>query len=156
MKQKPDGLVGEAKMVKAKLNAPSPLGPLPHRGHRRGFVGICLCISLLGLLSAAALFGGYQSLVAAFLAFSVCVLAVITNRMLAFFILKNRLAPAYCTLSGMLLRMALPLSLCCALAWCESPLINEGFPFYLVVSYLIVLSGDASMAVYKLKFEPAT
>ena len=156
MKQKPDGLVGEAKMVKAKLNAPSPLGPLPHCGHRRGFVGIYLCVSLLGLLSAAGLLGGYQSLAAAFLAFNICALAVIANRALTLFVFKNRLAPAYCTLSGMLLRMALPLSLCCALAWWQSPLLKAGFGYFLIASYLIVLTIDVSKIVLTLKMKPVT
>ena len=150
MKQKPNRYVGEAKMVKAKLNAPTPLGD------RRGFVALCLSVSMLVLLSAAALLGGYQSVAAAFLAFNICALAVIANRLLALFLFKNRLAPAYCTLSGMLLRMALPLSLCVALAWRQSPLIEAGFGYFVIASYLIVLAIDVSKTVLKLKMKPAT
>ena len=153
MKKKSDGLFGEAKMVKAKLNAPTPVG---HRGHFRGFVGIGLSVSLVMLLSAAAMFGGYQSLTAAFLAFNVCALAVIANRVLVLLFFKNRLAPAYCTLSGMLLRMALPLSLCLLLAWKQSPMLEAGFGYFLIASYLIVLAIDVSNAVLKLKIKPAT
>ena len=153
MKQKPNRYGCEANMVKAKLNAPTPLS---HRGHRRGFVGIGLFVSMVMLLSAAALLGGYQSLLAAFLAFNVCALAVIANRVLALFFFKNHLAPAYCTLSGMLLRMALPLSLCLALAWKQSPLLDAGFGYFLIVSYLIVLAIDVSNAVLKLKVNPVT
>ena len=137
-------------MVKAKLNTPTPLGD------RRGFVGICLSVSMLVLLSAAALLGGYESVAAAFLAFNICALAVIANRMLALIVFKNRLAPAYCTLSGMLLRMALPLSFCIALAWRQSPLLEAGFGYFLIASYLIVLAIDVSKTVLKLKMKPAT
>ena len=150
MKEKPNRYVGEANMVKAKLNTPTPLGD------RRGFVAICLSVSMLVLLSAAALLGGYESLAAAFLAFNVCALAVIANRMLALIVFKNRLAPAYCTLSGMLLRMALPLSLCVALAWRQSPLLEAGFGYFVIASYLIVLAIDVSKTVLKLKMKPAT
>ena len=150
MKQKPNRYGDEAKMVKAKLKAPTPLGD------RRGFVPLCLSVSMVMLLSAAALLGGYQSLLAAFLAFNVCALAVIANRVLALFFSKNRLAPAYCTLSGMLLRMALPLSLCVALAWRQSPLIEAGFGYFVIASYLIVLAIDVSKTVLKLKMKPAT
>ena len=156
MKQKPNRYGCEANMVKAKLNAPTPLSHRGHRGHPRGFVGIGLFVSMVMLLSAAALLGGYQSLLAAFLAFNVCALAVIANRVLALFFFKNHLAPAYCTLSGMLLRMALPLSLCLALAWKQSPLLEAGFGYFLIVSYLIVLAIDVSNAVLKLKINPAT
>ena len=79
MKQKPNRYGCEANMVKAKLNAPTPLSHRGHRGHPRGFVGIGLFVSMVMLLSAAALLGGYQSLLAAFLAFNVCALAVICS-----------------------------------------------------------------------------
>ncbi len=66
------------------------------------------------------------------------------------------MAPAYCTLIGMLLRMALPLALCMALALKQSPLLDEGFAYYLIASYLIVLTADVSMTLFKLKIEFAT
>ncbi len=113
-------------------------------------------IAVLTLLLLAFLLGSYQGLTAASLAFVVCLFAVFINRLLILFLSGNRIAPAYCTLIGMLLRMALPLALCMALALKQSPLLDEGFAYYLIASYLIVLTADVSMTLFKLKIEFAT
>tara|TARA_Y100001934_G_scaffold235197_1_gene285789 strand:+ start:33 stop:485 length:453 start_codon:yes stop_codon:yes gene_type:complete len=149
MVHKPIENFGEVKMVKAKVDATR------RRGHERVLFGICLAGSLLAMVIFASLLGGYQSLVAAVLSFTVCLLAVVANRTLILIVFKNRLAPAYCTLSGMLLRMALPLSVCLALAWRQSPLLDAGFAYFLIVSYLIILMCDVSNMILKLKIKPA-
>ena len=51
--------------------------------------------------------------------------------------------------------MGLPLGLCMALALTQSPLLDQGFAYYLIASYLIVLAVDVSMTLFKLKMEPA-
>ena len=115
---------------------------------------LCFVLAIFSLLVFAFLIGSYQGLTAALLAFSVCLIAVFTNRIFSLLVFGNRLAPTY-TLIGMLLRMGLPLGLCMALALTQSPLLDQGFAYYLIASYLIVLTVDVSMTLFKLKMEPA-
>ncbi len=116
----------------------------------------CSAIAILTLLLLAFLLESYQGLTAASLAFAVCLFAVFMNRSLILFLPGNRITPAHCTLIGMLLRMALPLGLCMVLAVKQSPLLDQGFAYYLIISYLIVLIADVSTTLFKLKMEPAT
>ncbi|OUT68817.1 MAG: hypothetical protein CBB70_05230 [Planctomycetaceae bacterium TMED10] len=116
---------------------------------------LCFVLAIFSLLVFAFLIGSYQGLTAALLAFSVCLIAVFTNRIFSLLVFRNRLAPTYYTLIGMLLRMGLPLGLCMALALTQSPLLDQGFAYYLIASYLIVLAVDVSMTLFKLKMEPA-
>ena len=138
-------------MVKSSAKQPAASASTTRLNGYLTLGATCLTMAVFGLLTVAYLLGGYWSLVAALLAFAVCGFAVIAHRLLFLMVFGDRIAAAYCTLGGMLLRMALPLGVCLILAINRSPLLDAGFAQYLIAAYLIALSVDVFWIVFKLK-----
>ena len=138
-------------MVKSRAKQPVALASTMQMTGYLTLAATCLTMAVFSLLTVAYLLGGYWSLVAAFLAIFVCGFAVIAHRLLFSLVFGDRIAAAYCSLGGMLLRMALPLSVCLILEMNRSPLLDAGFAQYLIAAYLIVLSVDVTQTVFKLK-----
>ena len=124
-------------------------GTTSHRGARTGLWFVAVLV--LGFLCLACDWAGLAVPTAILLAIVTCVGAVFLSHLFNRLIYGDRLDPMYCSLLSIFLRMALPLSLCMALALSGSTLLDAGFAYYLIVSYLVVLSLDVGITLAQIR-----
>ena len=92
-------------------------------------------------------------LVATILALLTCGIGIVAARLVGM-LLSGPAATNYRMLFGMLIRMAVPLLLCMVLVLQESPLLQYGFVYYLLVFYQLTLVVDVCWTVTSLKHSP--
>ena len=124
-------------------------GTTAHRADRTGLWFVAVLV--LGLLCLTCSWAGFAVPTAILLAIVTCAGAVFLSRLFNRLIYGDRLDPMYCTLIGMFLRMALPLGLCMALAISRSTLLDAGFAYYLIASYLVVLALDVGITLAQIR-----
>ncbi len=124
-------------------------GTTSRRGERTGLWFAAVLV--LGVLCLTCGWAGFAVPTAILLATVTCAGAVFLSRLFNQLIYGDRLDPMYCTLIGMFLRMALPLSLCMALAIRRSTLMDTGFAYYIIASYLFVLSLDVGITLAQIR-----
>ncbi len=89
-------------------------------------------------------------LVAAALALLTCGIGIVAARLVGM-LLSGPAASNYRMLFGMLIRMAVPLLLCMVVVLEESPLLQYGFAYYLLIFYQLLLVIDVYWSIVKLK-----
>ena len=93
-------------------------------------------------------------LLAAAIALLACLLGVMAARLIGLF-LPQRFVNGQGILLSMLLRMAIPLTLCIVALLNKSQFLQFGFAYYLVIFYQMTLVIDVSWSIARLK-QPLT
>ncbi|MDP7267962.1 MAG: hypothetical protein QF408_07285 [Pirellulales bacterium] len=110
---------------------------------------------ILTVVTPVGLFAYWQhqtpGLVAAALALLTCGIGVVVARLVGMLLLPGPAATNYRMLFGMLIRMAVPLLLCMVVVLEESPLLQYGFAYYLLIFYQLLLVIDVYWSIVKLK-----
>jgi hypothetical protein len=91
-----------------------------------------------------------DGLLAATIALLVCLLGVMTARLIGL-LLPQRFVHGQGILLSMLLRMAIPLGICLVALLNGSQFLQFGFAYYLVVFYQLTLVIDVSWSIARLK-----
>ena len=91
-----------------------------------------------------------DGLLAAAIALLVCLLGVMTTRLIGL-LLPQRFVHGQGILLSMLLRMAIPLTLCIVALLNKSQFLQFGFAYYLLVFYQLTLVVDVCWSITRLK-----
>ena len=128
---------------------------VPSRTYRRYTAGGALAILAVVILVGSVAYWQHQlqGLLAAATALFICGLGIALARLVGLF-LSGPVAVNYRLLFGIFIRMAVPLLLCMVLVFEESPLLQLGFVYYLLVFYQLSLVVDVCWTVTSLKHSP--